>query len=773
MRFASSKFVPLLLHTAMEPGDSVVLPGQAMDDCRRMGFRGCGLVGRSHLMALRKALHHMGGLGSRRQWNFKVVPGIELTLQVKQQSVSCVLLARDQSGWKFLLTCLTRLPGSSDLVQLDLDDLAAIKGHVILLIRPEGAALQRPVLKAVAKALQVKVTIMVKKGKKELKKQVPTCYLALPGRDRVHEELGMNSGVQPLAAPDIHCTHLGHEALLADCQAMHPIKELNPHRCGTLNSRDAVVRRFLHGRKLLARTVDVLDAIEDYDFFIPAESDEWPIRRLAKLAHSGLKANGLVAAPIQTYQKRLQEELEVIVSAGMERQFVAAAIIGQRMRSAGVPLASYQGHLANSLVARVLSLTLIDPIRDGLLFRNFLQPGVVRRPSIDLTFGTGARRVLDAHLTHGYTSLDRPLQVDYLDLKACADKVSERFELQEVERKALHKAMQKVLSNGGSGTAKVDAPISKTPGLRRAIAITPLLSRLPWQIRPHTTDLLVNPWRPYSRGHRIAPVAKTDASAFGYLPLKITIDPSQDMLSHSRLALTDQQREAVLEALQSRDEPKAIRLAIEMWMRDRRLIPSRRLEEELMLGPGLPKTFEDLVVLHGALQDKAFDLDALIAYFKLPRRDSGYWFFKHPVLQPIMAGTRGQILWEEQCFHLMVDGLRLEEEEAHGFLAAAKIDKQRATERWFEEASRIKKNAHILRNLPIPEGTILNVALARSSERKKMYGRNETAKDPPMSVPMVEALQVAVGDALGRSRIKAEAIAAAMRGYEQALLRVI
>jgi hypothetical protein len=773
MRFASSNFTPLLLHTAMEPGDSVVLPGQAIDDCRRMGFRGCGLVGRTQLLAMREALHHMGGLGSRRQWNFKVVPGIELTVQVKQQSINCGLLARDQAGWEFILECLTRLPGTSDLVHLDLDDLVACKGHVILLVRPEGAALQRPVLKAVAKAMQVKVTIMVKKGKKELKKQVPTCYLALPGRNRAHEELGMNSGVQPLAAPDIYCTRLGHETLLEDWRAMHPLKERNPHRCLTMNSRDAVVRRFPNGRKLLSRTADVLDAIEDYDFFIPAESDDWAIQRLVNLAHSGLKTIGLVAAPIQTYQKRLQEELDEIISAGMERQFVAAATICQKMRSAGVPWAPYQGHLATSLVARVLSLTLIDPIRDGLVFRNFLQPDMVRRPSIHLTFGAGAQKVIEAHLAQDYLCLDRPLQVAHLDTETCAEQVGDHFNLDEAKRNALLKAMQKVRSTGGPGLAMFDAPIPKAPGIRRAIAITPILSMLPWEIRPHPIDLLVNPWRPTSRGYRLAPVSHEDASAFGYLPITLTIDPAQDNLGQFRLALTDQQQETVLEAIQTRSEPKALELAIEMWMRDKRLFLTGQLEKELMLGPGRPKTFDDLVALHGFLQDADIDRGALLAYFKLPRRDSGYWYSKHPVLQPIMAGTRGQILWGEQCFHLMVHGLRLEEDEAHGYLDKAKTDRQGATQRWEEEASRIKKKAHVPRNPLIPKGTILNVALAKSSQRRKMYKRTVTGKHPPMSVKEVEALHVAVGDALGRTRSKAEAIAAAMRGYEQGLLELV
>jgi hypothetical protein len=773
MRFVSSNFAPLLLHTAMEPGDAVALPGQAIDDCKRMGFRGCVMVGKTQLLALREALLHMGGLGWPRQEEFRVIPGIELTLQVKKQPVSCVMLARDQRGWKFLLDCMTRLPEGSDGLELYLDELAAIKGHVILLVRPEGAALKLPVLQAIARAMQGRVTIDVRRGWKERVKEIPTTYLALPGRNRVLEELGKNAGVRPVAAPDIHCTRLGHEALLADWREVIELKPLNSHRCLTLNSCDAVTRRFPGGRKLLARTSEILDAIEDYDFFLHAEPDEGATQQLIHLAYTGPKTAIYVAAPPGTYLERLQEELSGIERAGMDRQFVAAATIGRWMRSANVPSVLFQGHLGNSLTARVLSMTEIDPIRDGLLFRNFLQPSVVRSPSIDLTFGAGAQQVLDAHLTQEYTCLDRPLQVAYLDLEACAEKVSKRLKLDEGERKALLKAMKKANSKGGTGSPMVDTTFPKAPRLRRAKAITPILAKLPCRIEPHPTNLLVNPWRPISQGHRIAPVSHEDASAFGYLPITLTIDAAQDRLSLTRLALTVQQQEAVVEAIQTRDEPKALRLAIEMWMSDKRLFPSWRLEEELMLGPGLPKTFDDLVVLHGSLQDKDFDRDALIDYFKLPRRDSGYWFSTHPVLQPIMAGTRGQILWGEQCFHLMVDGLRLTREEANGFMDEARADRPGAIVRWEAEAPRIKKKAHVPRNPPIQKGTILNVALARSSQRRKMYKRTETGEHPPMSVKQAEALHVAIGEALGKTGSKAEAIAAALRDYEQALLQLV
>ena len=751
----------------------MALPGQVIDDCRRMGFRGCVMVGKTQLLALREALRHMGCLGWPRQEDFRVVPGIELKLQVKKQSVSCVMIARDQRGWKFLLDCMTRLPGGSDGLELYLDEVAAIKGHVILLVRPEGAALKLPVLQAIARAMQARVPIDVGRGWTERVKEIPTIYLALPRRNRVHEELGKNSGIRPVAAPDIHCTRLGYEALLADWREVLELKPLNSHRCLTLNSCDAVVRRFPGGRKLLERTAHILDAIEDFDFFLHAEPDEGVTQQLTNLAYTGPRSAIYVAAPAETYLERLQEELSVIEGAGMDRQFVAAATIGQWMRSANVPSVLFHGHLGNSLTARVLSLTEIDPIRDGLLFRNFRQPRVVRRPSIDLTFGAGAQQLLDAHLAQDYTCLDRPLQVAYLDLEACAEKVSKRLKLDEGERKALLKAMKKANSKGGTGSPMVDTTFPKAPRLRRAKAITPILAKLPSRIEPHPTNLLANPWRPISQGHRIAPVSHEDASAFGYLPITITIDPAQDRLSLSRLALTVPQQEAVLEAIQDRDHSKALSLAIDLWMSNKRLMPSGPLEVQLMLGPGRPKTFADLVVLHGFLQDEDINHEALLAYFKLDRRDSGYWFSKHPLLKPIMAGTRGQILWGEQCSSLMMDGLRLTREEANGFMDEARADRPGAIVRWQAEAQRIKRNAQVPRNPPIPDGVILNVAQARSSERKKLYGHAQTGEHPPMSVKMVEALHVGIGEALGKTYSKAEAIAAALREYEQALLQLV
>ena len=314
---------------------------------------------------------------------------------------------------------------------------------------------------------------------------------------------------------------------------------------------------------------------------------------------------------------------------------------------------------------------------------------------------------------------------------------------------------------------------TKVRGLRRAKAITPILAKLPSRIEPHPTNLLANPWRPTSQGHRIAPVSHEDASAFGYLPITVTIDPDQDRLSLLRLALTVPQQEAVLEAIQDRDHSKALSLAIDMWMSNKRLMPSGPLEVQLMLGPGRPKTFDDLVALHGFLQDEDINHEALLAYFKLDRRDSVYWLSKQPLLKTLMVGTRGQILWGEQCLRLMMDGLRLTCEEANGFMDEARTDRRGATARWQAEAPRIKKNAYVPRNPPIPEGVILNVALAPSSERKKLYERNQTGEHPPMSVKQVEALHVAIGEALGETRNRADAIAAALRGYEQALLELV
>jgi DNA polymerase III alpha subunit len=84
-------------------------------------------------------------------------------------------------------------------------------------------------------------------------------------------------------------------------------------------------------------------------------------------------------------QERLDRELAVIGKLGFEDYFLVVRDIVDYARSRGAPVAG-RGSGASSLVAYVLGLTNVCPLRYGLQFERFLHEGRTDWPDLDLDF---------------------------------------------------------------------------------------------------------------------------------------------------------------------------------------------------------------------------------------------------------------------------------------------------------------------------------------------------------------------------------------------------
>ncbi|MFT4843825.1 MAG: DNA-directed DNA polymerase III PolC [Candidatus Azotimanducaceae bacterium] len=82
---------------------------------------------------------------------------------------------------------------------------------------------------------------------------------------------------------------------------------------------------------------------------------------------------------------RCDHELSVIESMGFSPYFLAVHQIVELARARDIPFVG-RGSAADSLVAHCLGLTDADPLRYGLLFERFLNPGRSDLPDIDLDF---------------------------------------------------------------------------------------------------------------------------------------------------------------------------------------------------------------------------------------------------------------------------------------------------------------------------------------------------------------------------------------------------
>ncbi|SFV69689.1 DNA polymerase III alpha subunit [hydrothermal vent metagenome] len=93
----------------------------------------------------------------------------------------------------------------------------------------------------------------------------------------------------------------------------------------------------------------------------------------------------------KTYQNRLDFELNVINKMGFAGYFMIVADFIAYAKQQKIPVGPGRGSGAGSLVAFVLGITNVDPIKHGLLFERFLNPERVSMPDFDIDFCTQGR----------------------------------------------------------------------------------------------------------------------------------------------------------------------------------------------------------------------------------------------------------------------------------------------------------------------------------------------------------------------------------------------
>ncbi|MTH61094.1 DNA polymerase III subunit alpha [Paracoccus litorisediminis] len=89
---------------------------------------------------------------------------------------------------------------------------------------------------------------------------------------------------------------------------------------------------------------------------------------------------------MQTYLPRLQYELGVLKKLGFAPYFLTVQNIVRFSKSNGILVGPGRGSVGGSLVAYLMGITDIDPIRFGLLFERFINPERLDLPDADLDF---------------------------------------------------------------------------------------------------------------------------------------------------------------------------------------------------------------------------------------------------------------------------------------------------------------------------------------------------------------------------------------------------
>ena len=119
-----------------------------------------------------------------------------------------------------------------------------------------------------------------------------------------------------------------------------------------------------------------------------------------ELAWSGLKERYPIISP--AIEERFKYELGIIKTMGFSAYFLIVWDFIHYARQIGIPVGPGRGSAAGSLVSYALKITTLDPLKYGLIFERFLNPGRISMPDIDIDFCYERRGEIIEYVTQKY-----------------------------------------------------------------------------------------------------------------------------------------------------------------------------------------------------------------------------------------------------------------------------------------------------------------------------------------------------------------------------------
>jgi DNA polymerase-3 subunit alpha len=365
-----------------------------------------------------------------------------------------------------------------------------------------------------------------------------------------------------------------------------------------------------------------------------------------------------------SYEERLELELRIIAKMGFPAYLLIVAEFINWSKDNGIPVGPGRGSAAGSLVAWAMRITDIDPIRFGLLFERFLNPERVSMPDIDVDFCQDRREEAIEHVRQKYGTelVSQIITYGTLKAKAAVRDVCRVLDMSfsDADRiaKLIPEDLSMTLEKALEQVEPLRAMMAGDPKVRRVLSLARRIEGLCRQTGVHAAGVVIAD-RPlveyaplYRDGPDGGPVVQYDMKSaetiglikFDFLGLK-TLDQIRDALvlierNHgiridaAELPLDDAETYTLL----SRGDALGIFQLESSGMRD-------------LLSRLQPSCVDDMVALvalyrPGPLQSGMTD--------DFVERKHGRTRVEYalPMLEPVLSGTYGTIIYQEQVMQI-------------------------------------------------------------------------------------------------------------------------
>ncbi|MCL6573846.1 MAG: DNA polymerase III subunit alpha, partial [Bacillus sp. (in: Bacteria)] len=226
----------------------------------------------------------------------------------------------------------------------------------------------------------------------------------------------------------------------------------------------------------------------------PTENEIPAEEYLESLCKKGLSER--FSAPSQEYFDRLSYELAVIKRMMFSNYFLIVWDFMRYARTQGILTGPGRGSAAGSLVAYVLYITDVDPLKHNLLFERFLNPDRVSMPDIDIDFPDHRRDEVINYVAEKYGELHVAQIVTFgtLAAKAALRDVGRVFGLnsKELEQLSRLNPLGMELKAAYKGSEALRRFINETPMNQRLYETALKLEGLPRHTSTHAAGVVIS-----------------------------------------------------------------------------------------------------------------------------------------------------------------------------------------------------------------------------------------------------------------------------------------
>ncbi len=362
-------------------------------------------------------------------------------------------------------------------------------------------------------------------------------------------------------------------------------------------------------------------------------------------------------------RKRLDYELSVIKRMGYDSYFLIVWDLIKYAKSKGIAVGPGRGSATGSIVAYLLGITNLDPLKYELLFERFLNPERVTMPDIDIDFCYIRREEIIDYVKHRYGS-EHVAQIITFGTMAAKGSIRDVGRALEMSYASVDRVAKAVPSEPGITLERALFEsqdflriYEESEEMKRLIDLARELEGLPRHSSTHAAGVVIakQPLTDYvpvqvSDGTLVTEYDKDHVEALGLLKMDFlglrTLTVITDALKHIKLnrgisvdidkiPLADEKTAAML----CRGDTGAVFQMESAGMTN--------LVKDLQ-----PKSFQDLIPTIALYRPGPLK-SGMVTDFIAGRHGKKQVTYLHPLLEPILKETFGVVLYQEQVMQVV------------------------------------------------------------------------------------------------------------------------